>query len=296
MVGAAMRDPFEKVRALVEDMVRKLEEEAAEEATQKAFCDEEMGKSKKTQDDKTMRVDKLRSRMDTASTTKAELEVGIKDLSAEIAALDKGEAEATKIRQEQRATYEKESKEFKDAAEAVKSAVTMLKEYYKGVSLVQRQKSAGAQPEFGKAKSDASGVIISILENSGEDFTRLYMETEQNERENLKSFEDLGKDNKISRVTKNAEIKGMKSQIRSIEVTLSNSQSDYEMTSKELDAVMVYIDKLRPQCETKAMSYAEKKARREAEIAGLKEAMSILDGPSLVQRKASSLRGASPHK
>ena len=30
-----------------------------------------------------------------------------------------------------------------------------------------------------------------------------------------------------------------------------------------------YIDKLRPQCEEKAMSYEEKKAAREAEIAGV---------------------------
>ena len=38
------------------------------------------------------------------------------------------------------------------------------------------------------------------------------------------------------------------------------------------------------------MSYAEKKARREQEIEGLKEALTILSGESLLQVKA-SLRG-----
>jgi len=294
LVSKAASDPFEKIRGLIGDMVAKLESEAAEEATQKAFCDEEMGKSNKAKDTKSMRADKLQSRMDTAATTKATLEDNIKDLSEEVAALDKGEAEATKLRQEERATYKVASSEFKGAVDAIAGAVTMLKEYYKGGSLMQTQKGAAKQPEFKSAKdnADASGVIVAILENSGEDFSRLYMETEQNEREAVKSFETLQKENKVSRAAKSAEIKGMKSEIRSLEVVGKNAQSDFSMTSKELDAVLMYIDKLRPQCETKVMSFAEKKARREAEIAGLKEALSILDGPSLMQAPKRQLRAA----
>jgi len=41
---------------------------------------------------------------------------------------------------------------------------------------------------------------------------------------------------------------------------------------------LAYLDKLKPQCETKAPSYAQRKAEREAEIQGLKEAMDILAG------------------
>jgi hypothetical protein len=48
--------------------------------------------------------------------------------------------------------------------------------------------------------------------------------------------------------------------------------------SKELDAILEYIEKLKPQCENKAMTYEERKARRDAEISGLKEALEILAG------------------
>ena len=39
-------DPFVKIRGLVEEMISKLVKEAAEEADQKAFCDEETSESK----------------------------------------------------------------------------------------------------------------------------------------------------------------------------------------------------------------------------------------------------------
>ena len=59
-------------------------------------------------------------------------------------------------------------------------------------------------------------------------------------------------------------------------MNLLNYKEDKESTLKELDAVLTYLDKLKPQCQTKVMSYAERKARREQEIAGLKEALAIL--------------------
>merc|ERR1719262_33458 len=53
LASVAGSDPFVKIRGLIEDMIAKLLKEAQEEATQKAFCDEEMGKSKKSQAEKT---------------------------------------------------------------------------------------------------------------------------------------------------------------------------------------------------------------------------------------------------
>merc|ERR1719386_464603 len=104
MVSVAGSDPFEKVRGLIEQMIEKLVTEANEEATQKAFCDEETAKSKKAQAEKSMTADKLTSRIDKASTTKTQLEESITELESEVAALDKGDAEATKIRTEESAS------------------------------------------------------------------------------------------------------------------------------------------------------------------------------------------------
>jgi len=47
---AANADPFVKVRGLIEDMIAKLMQQAAEEADGKAFCDEQISSTKKKQE------------------------------------------------------------------------------------------------------------------------------------------------------------------------------------------------------------------------------------------------------
>merc|ERR1719161_3321673 len=54
LASAASSDPFVKIRGLIEDMIAKLLKEAEEEATQKAFCDKEMGASTASKEEKTM--------------------------------------------------------------------------------------------------------------------------------------------------------------------------------------------------------------------------------------------------
>merc|ERR1719169_305225 len=57
MASMARSDPFVKIRGLIEDMIAKLLKEAQEEATHQAFCEEELGKSKKSKEEKTTKID-----------------------------------------------------------------------------------------------------------------------------------------------------------------------------------------------------------------------------------------------
>merc|ERR1719267_72496 len=249
-----------------------------------------MGKSKKSQEDKTMTLDKLQARIDGAKSTLAENTESIKTLEAEVAEIDKAQAEATALRTKEHEDYMVASKDFKDSAEAVAKAIEVLKNFYEGSSFIQVSAATNLkskQPELGGAKSDIAHTIISVLEMSEEDFTTLLAETEATEDEAAKAYKTLTDENKVSKATKETEAKGKASEVKSLTVQLEHSKEDHASVSKELDAVNAYVDKLRPQCEEKAMSYEEKKAKREAEIAGLKEALEILsgDGLALVQTK-----------
>merc|ERR1719409_1272225 len=91
-----------------------------------------MGKSKKSKEEKTMKLDKLQARIDDAEAKITELTEGVKTLEAEIAEIDSAQAEATKIRTKEHEEYAKASKDFKDSAEAVARAIEVLKNYYEG--------------------------------------------------------------------------------------------------------------------------------------------------------------------
>lgn len=267
MASAVASDPFVKIRSLIEDMIASLTKQAEAEATQKAFCDTELGKSKQSKEQKEVKQDKYQARIDKAVTTIGELESQVKDLEKDLAELDKGSAEASRIRVAEKEENSQSMKDYKDSADAVIKAIGVLKKFYGGDSFLQ-------------TSGDGSG-IISVLEMAESDYTRLFAETEAAESEAAGEYEKLVAESKVSKATKLAELKGKTTEIKSFEVALTQAKDDHSSVSQELDAVLAYMDKLKPQCETKAMSYEEKVSRRNAEIDGLKDALDILSGKSL---------------
>lgn len=169
----------------------------------------------------------------------------------------------------------------------------MLNEYYNSASLLQLSSRTrrAAQPEFGGAKSDVGSTIVSVLEVAESDFTKMLAEAEAAESEAQSAYDKLTQEYKVGKATKKADVSGKEKEIKNTDVALGNYKEDKASTGSELDAVLTYLDKLKPQCETKAMSYGERKARREQEIAGLKEALTILSAESFLQTKT-TLRGA----
>lgn len=283
MANKAKSDPFVKIRGLVEEMIAKLEKQAEEEATHEAFCQEETKKTRAASKAKTASVEKHQTRIDKAEAGIATLEQEISELTNELSDIVSSNKEATELRNAEHAEYEKSSKDFKDSADAVTKAMEVLNEFYGGESFLQ-------QPSFGGKKSDSGNMIVSFLETAQSDFTRLLSEAETTEAESQSAFEKMMQENAVAKATKEASVKGKTSEVSQLKVAVQDSTSDLNTSQKELDAVMEYLDKLKPQCESKAMTYEEKKAKRDAEIAGLKSALKILSGEepalSLIQSKA----------
>jgi len=272
LAASAETDPFEKVRAMIEQLIERLIEEAGQEADAKAFCDTEMSKSKAKQEDLVQKVDKHHARIEKAVAAQATLKQQVTELQREIAELDAAQAEATKLRQEQHSEYEKATAENKASASAIADAMQVLSAYYNGASLLQTR-----QPALGGKKTDVASTILEILEVAEQDFTRLVAEGEATERAAQQAFDKLSQDSQVLRAAKTAEVNAKAGELKSFELSELNYKEDYRATSKELDAVLAYLDELKPQCETKVQSFADRTARREAEIAGLKEALQILE-------------------
>merc|ERR1719428_126597 len=96
-------DPFKKVKKMIQDMITKLMEEAAEEADHKAWCDTELAANEQTRVEKTDAVETLNAEIDELNAAIMKLTVEIADLTKAIAELDAAVAKATKLREEEKA-------------------------------------------------------------------------------------------------------------------------------------------------------------------------------------------------
>merc|ERR1719486_180199 len=202
--------PFDKVKGLIEDMITRLEKEAAEEADAKAFCDKETSESKAKQAELTASSDKSQVRIEKATATIAELTEQIKTLQAQMAEMDAKQAEATGLRNKEHEEYLKASKDYKDSAEAVANAISVLQDYYSSGSFVQSKQA----PELGGAKTEIATTIMGMLEVAESDFTTLLAESEASEKEAQASYDKLTEQNTVTKTANTQEVKGKEASVK----------------------------------------------------------------------------------
>merc|ERR1719161_3097354 len=131
-----------------------------------------------------------------------------------------------------------------------------------------------------------------MLEVIEADFTKGLSELVSTEESAVAEYEKTTKENEISKTTKEQDVKYKTKNAKELDASVAELSSDMEGAQAELDAVLDYFEKLKEQCIEKAEPYEERKKRREAEIAGLKEALGILEGTAvLLQRGSHALRG-----
>jgi len=289
--AAGGEDPFAKVKGLIESMISKLEEEAKAEATEKAYCDEEMAKTEAKRSELMDDVSKVSAKLDQATSKTATLTAEIKQLEAELAALAKQQAEMNKIRQEENAAFVQAKADLTTGLTGVRQALTVLRDYYASdAALVQQP----AMPELHSKASGASTSIIGILEVVESDFATGLAKEETQEDDAQAMYDDITQKNKVTKTMKDQDVKYKTAEVKSLAKAIADMSADKETLSTELAAVNEYYAKLKDRCIAKPETYEERKARREAEINGLKEALRVLESETaFVQRsKRTHMRGA----
>merc|ERR1719486_805227 len=122
--------PFDKVKKMIKDMIVRLMEEANEETEHKGWCDSELGANKVARDSKTEDVNQLTAQADQLTADIAKLTQELADTAAAIAELDAAVKEATETREAEHAKNTETIADAKQAQEAVKNALAVLKEFY----------------------------------------------------------------------------------------------------------------------------------------------------------------------
>jgi len=276
-------DHFGKVRTMISDLITRLENEAAEEADHKAWCDKELNENKHTRDAKTKSVNSLTATKEKLQAQIQKLTENIADLTAEVADLDAAVAKATDQRNKEHAKNTETIADAKAAIPAVEEALKILKEFYAKASTATSLAQGFADDAPAtfdtpyRGMGDSNKGVVGMLEVIHSDFTRLEADTTSGEAAAQSAFDQFSATSAEDRAALALDIKTKGKEKTTKEGDLQETIETLTATQKELDAANKYYDELKGACLEAGVDYAERVAQREAEINSLNEALNILN-------------------
>jgi len=307
-------DPFKKVSDLIGDMIAKLEKSGNEEATEKAYCDEEISKTKAKKGELEDIVEKLEAKVGKSVSQSSSLKQEVSDLMGELAALTKEQAAMDQTRRETGVAHSIAKTDLEKGLGGVRNALSLLRDYYGGaaaliqsdanddsmlqedgdsdhdnMSALMQQATKAGQPAPPNKVSKSSGAgqgIIGLLEVCESDLAKNLATEDAEESDSLSSYEKQTQMNKITKVQKEQDAKFKTQEFKRLDKAVSEMQADKATENDELTAVNEYNSKIKARCVAKPTAYEQLKARRDSEIAGLKEAMVSLESAALMQQGA----------
>merc|ERR1719497_231980 len=213
----------------------------------------------------------------------AQLKEEIAVLQDQLAKLASSQAEMDSLRGEANTAYKAARADLEKGLTGLKLALKILNEYYAGD---QAHAAAGGAAEG----------IIGLLEVCESDFTRDLARTIADEESAVAEYEKVTKENEIERTTKVQDLKYKFKESKRLDSDSGELKADRATVKTELAATRESLAKLEDQCIDKAVTYEERAARHAAEIAGLKEALNVLENETALLQKRMShrlLRGGS---
>merc|ERR1712129_642496 len=289
MMSTAMssRNPFGKVKGLITDMIAKLEEEAGADATKKAYCDKELKESQEKKADKTDEIEKLSTKIEQMSAESAKLKEEVAALETELSKLAKAQAEMDRLRLEEKAAFAASKAELEKGLEGIRLALKILDEYY------------ATDSKAHDADEGAASGIIGLLETIEADMSQRWAEGTSDEEMAIAEYEKMSKENEVTKTAKEQDVEYKTKSSKGLDKTSAELVGDRKGVQAELDAVLEYLSGIGAQCIAKAETYAARTEHREAEIAGLKQALEILEGETALMQRRSfrkhALRGKVAH-
>jgi len=307
-----LADPFIKIKKLIQGLIERLLEEAKNEATKKGMCDTELGKAKHARDARYSDIQSedanlasLQSTLDKLNAEIAQLTLdldgdanaGAKDIAGQ-QGLILNLANVTAERNTEKGQNEVAIVEAKQGAVAVAGAIKVLQDYYheaakaKGAAFVQLSADDSASPldadssdqsssGFGsksyKGNTGSTQAIFGLLEVIKSDFERSEKKTTEDEHTAHRAFIKFKQTSEADIKSKQTK-KSLDNQDKlSTEGAITTGLSDLQTATSLCDTALRTLEDLQAACVDSGMSYADRVAKRDAEMTALKTAVCQLD-------------------
>jgi len=292
----AAADPFVKIKKLIQELIERLLQEAADEANHKGWCDKEFGKAKQSRQYKAEAVKTLNENLAKSEALRDKLTEEIAILTKEIDELEAALSKTTKERNDESAENAATVSEAQEGQAAVEQAIGVLEKFYKTAAKAEvfvqvSSKQVPDMPDAGfeganKGSQSASTGILGMLDVIKSDFVRTIKETEKAEKAAAKEFMEFETTTKVSLGTKKVAKSAKEGELTEVNASIDEDNTSLTEEQSLLDKAVQEIIELQPACVDTGMSYEERVAKREQEIEALKEALCTLDKEGPEQTEA----------
>jgi len=281
-------DPFTKIKKLIQELIERLLTEAANESNQKGWCDKATADATQKRQYAADEIEELNAKMAKLEALSAKLGEEMATLAEQINDLNDAQAKADKERKAEKAENANTVSEAKAGLEAVKMAIDILDKFYKTsakakVDLSLAQGPLDDAPDAGFDNGEAykgagaeSGGIIGMMEVIQSDFERTISETRKAESDAQKDHLEFSTETQKSLAEKTMANKEKTSLKDETDTNLNDADDEMSSQSQILVTSIKELIELKAACIDTGMSYADRVAMREQEIASLKKALCIL--------------------
>lgn len=278
-------DPFAKVKGIIQTLIERLLRESIDEATKQGFCNTELGVAKTDRNFRYKDVMRLNTDIQGLELKRDELDAEIQELVPAISELTTDLQNATTMREQQHVQNMADIKTAKEGLEGVTQAIVIIKTFYsqaaKATALVQASpvdedtSGPGFAGNYG-GKQVASHGIIGMLEVIKTDFERTITHTQASEEEAHAEFIEFERASKTDISGKSKKEDLDREDLKTTLAAIVEKMSALTTSQGLLDAALKRLTDLKPMCTDFGQSYSDRVAKREEEIAALRQAICAL--------------------
>jgi len=248
----ATQDVFAKIKGMINAMIAKLEKEQESEASEKAYCDEQLATATSKEADLMDGIKTLSNKIDQKSSKSADVKAEVSELQQELAKIDKEQKELDKVRNDEHAAFMEAKADLELGIKGVRKATAVLKDYYsendegesteEGPALeaafVQSMRQPTAPETHSKSSSAVDG-ILEILSMTESDFATSLAKEQTEESDSQNEYEQATQENEVEKAALEQQVKYKVKEQKALETKIVQHKSDHDAATTELLRLLI---------------------------------------------------------
>lgn len=283
--SATKKEAFAKVKMVIQDLIEVLETEQKDEYAKTKMCKSKF-KTKGEKKDKTSdQIGMLEAKIESTGSEVETLTSEVKEINRLMQNSKTDGETASKLRQEQRKSFEVGTKDRKLAIKVISSAKAVLMKFYDSAGFVQKSsKTSKGQSswnlEDSPRKTGEGNIVIQMMDKIIDDVRLEQKDAQSEENDAQAAYDEFLDKSSTEYDARMEEINAKVTRKARLKVRLENDGDTLDQQNEKMTALKEQIKALHEECDGLLKSFGKRTKAREFEIAQLKDVMDILSGSS----------------